>query len=198
MNNDLYARQEMLDLSYIPIATVVGLGGTGTWVAIFLAMSGTGRLYFMDTDRLEMSNFNRLPFPPETMLNEEKVEAVRSFIRSIRPDCLTSSEGRANNFTLSITEGVIFDCTDNLASQTLISNFAKSSGRRYIRVGYDGTHMTVTSRSSSWKTKDTSGYEITPSWVVPAALAACLGVAKAMYSSGLEIHHDICELVKGV
>jgi molybdopterin/thiamine biosynthesis adenylyltransferase len=193
---DLYTRQQSIPLEYIPSAIIVGVGGTGSWVAIFLVMSGCERISLFDDDALEPSNFNRLPLSPQDCVGQKKVEAIQQLLRTLRPDCQVDTFGRANSFSLATTEGqILFDCTDSQDTQTMLSQWAESHKVRYIRVGYNGTHMTVTSHVSSWCVgAPQSGYTIIPSWVVPAAMAACFGVAKAMYHFPIEITHDISDL----
>ncbi len=199
MPDELYDRQELLKLKPVPSATVVGVGGTGSWTAQFLAMSGTEKLFLMDADRAEVTNFNRLPVSMEDNLNKNKTDIMSELIRSIRPKCSVVTEGRATGFTLGLTEGIIFDCTDNQDTQKTIYEYAKENNREYIRVGYDGTHITVTDRVPAWKVtgKERTGYEIYPSWVVPAAMAACLAVTKAMHSPDLRVISDIGQLKEG-
>ena len=65
------------------LATVVGLGGTGFWTAIFLAMSGVEELILIDQDVLETSNLNRLPLKNEH-IGKKKVIIAKDFIENIR------------------------------------------------------------------------------------------------------------------
>lgn len=191
---DIYDRQKMLTLREVPVATVVGVGGTGSWVALFLAMSGTKRIILMDGDKTELTNFNRLPIPVRGNLGELKTEVIAKMLETIRPDCIVEQEGKANGFTLASTEGTIFDCTDNPKVQQMIYTFAKEHNREYIRVGYDGTHITVHDRVPKWGNVERTGYEVFPSWVVPAAMAACFGVTKAMHNTELVVTGDIGKL----
>jgi tRNA A37 threonylcarbamoyladenosine dehydratase len=192
----IYSRQDTLSLNYPNSAIIVGVGGTGSWAALFLAMSGCGQISLFDDDTLEPSNFNRLPLNPETCLGMLKTDAMAKFIREVRPDCNIETFGRANNFTLSTAIGqYLFDCTDQQDTQLWLSQWAKEHKVIYIRVGYNGTHVTISSHVSSWSVgQPTNGYTIVPSWVVPAALAACFGVAKAMLDPEIEVSADIGNL----
>ena len=90
MPNNLYARQAPMNLNIPPSVTIVGCGGIGSWVAILAAMSGVGTLYLFDPDVVEESNRNRLPFC-QGSIGQPKVEVVKDFILSIRPDCIIAS-----------------------------------------------------------------------------------------------------------
>lgn len=192
---ELYTRQAELGLKRIPAMTVVGVGGTGSWVALFGAMSGCENLHLMDADHLEDSNFNRLPLNPTTNVGRNKADAVKELLETLRPDCNIIVYGRATQFTLPLTEGMIFDCTDNHDTQIMLNKWAKENGRSYIRCGYDGTHITVTHRVPTWAVGEKhTGYEIFPSWVVPAAVSAGAAIAKAMYKPDMEVFIDISQI----
>jgi len=194
MKTELYNRQESLKLKRVPFAVIVGCGGTGSWVALFLALSGCENLDLMDSDRLETSNFNRLPLEIDANVDRNKAEAIKDLVEKLRPDCIATTYARATDYTLSLTLGeILFDCTDNQDTQVFLCKWAREHGRQYIRVGYNGTHVTVTDKSSSWRTTATAttGYTIQPSWAVPAALAACLGVSKAMFAPATEASLDL-------
>ena len=190
----LYERQRSLGLNIPKAVTVVGVGGTGSWVALLNAMSGVPNLFLYDADRIDLTNLNRLPLPPSDV-NELKARAIKSLIISLRPDAYVETFDVATAVTLEEVEHeVIFDCTDRHDTQLFLSKWADERSITYIRVGYDGTHMTVTNSIPSWSTgQGVAGYANTPSWVVPAAMAACLGVVKLMYAP-VEVSHDIGEV----
>ena len=198
LKEELYKRQGELPLRKIESAIVVGLGGTGSWTALYLAMSGCERLHLMDSDHIELSNLNRLPFHVEGIVGKKKTEATSEFIMSRRPDCFITTDGRAGEFSLAAVPkaAFLFDCTDSHKVQLMLCEWAKKNKVEYIRSGYNGgTHLTVTGRVPTWGAdRETTGYEIVPSWVVPAAIAAALAVSKAMYCPDTEISHDLKEL----
>jgi len=194
-NEQIYVRQDQLPLFNIGEAIVVGVGGTGTWVGIFLALSGCQRLHLMDSDVLETSNLNRLPYSPE-QVTRPKTEVLKDMLINLRPEIDVNTYPNADSFTLQMVKGqVLFDCTDRAATQRTLQAHANTVGMRYIRCSYNGTHMTVTATNSEWITPGTpDGYDTVSSWSVPAAITAALGVAKAMYRENLEVCHDLSEL----
>jgi len=186
MINPIYERQESLRLNVPDTVSVVGCGGTGWWTAFFLAMSGVQNLILVDKDNLEPSNMNRIPiFSIENRTN--KVDLLERKIRAIRPGVRVEKHRLMieNEQDCGILRGVIFCCTDNLESQRLINAYAKKNKMRYQRIGYDGTFLNVSSAfplTFDEKKEDAvqEGYTVTPSWVVPAVIAAGLGVASQM------------------
>lgn len=198
--NGLYSRQRELSLYYPQNITVVGCGGIGSWVAIFAAMSGVGTIFLYDQDIMEESNRNRLPFC-QGSINRPKVDVVADFIRGIRPGTtVIPIKSRLDETTakIQITTGcyVMLDCTDSPKTQIMLYNLCKNYGTRYIRAGYDGTRIMVTSVVSGWikKDADEEPYEVNPSWVVPAAVVAALAVGKMMKFHDQEVGLDLSEI----
>ena len=199
MTNDLYARQEELALETPPSLTVVGCGGVGSWVAILAAMSGVPNIYLFDNDLMEEHNRNRLPFC-QGSLNQPKVDAVRNYILAIRPEAIVVAipeklEGVLLKVQLSVSNFII-ECTDSPRAQYEIYNACKGSSVNFIRAGYDGTHITVTSDVSGWIKTDAEeeNYTVRPSWVVPSVTVAALAVGKMMKFYRQEISLDIEEI----
>ena len=181
----IYERQNLIEELDIPeVATVVGLGGTGFWTAVFLAMSGVGELILVDADIVEVSNLNRLPLK-ESVVGMKKTQAVQSFLSEIRK----IARIEIHNIRIEkpedcqILRGDIFCCTDNLRSQQLICAYCKKNSLRYQRIGYDGTVLNVSKAFplTFEEIKDEGGYTTTPSWVIPAVFAAAAGVASKAY-----------------
>jgi hypothetical protein len=78
----------------------------------------------------------------------------------------------------------------------MLYEYASSRGIQYIRVGYDGTHMTIADYVTPFSTRedDEGGYAVTASWVCPAAVAAGLAVSKVMLNTDQDISTDIREI----
>ena len=181
----LYERQNLIrDLKIPEVSTVVGLGGTGFWTAVFLAMSGVEELILIDSDIVEVSNLNRLPLK-EGFVGKKKVTAVQEFVSEIRKIVRIETHDlrieKPEN--CQILRGAVFCCTDNLRSQQLVCAYCKKNNLAYQRIGYDGTILNVskTFPLTFEEIKDEGGYTVTPSWVIPAVFAAAAGVASRSY-----------------
>lgn len=194
INEVIYSRQNLIeDLNIPDIATVVGVGGTGFWTAIFLAMSGVKELVLIDSDNIEKSNLNRLPLT-ENSIGEKKIVAAKEYISKLRNNCrIEIHDLKIDNATAcSIIRGDVFCCTDNLTSQQLICAYAKKNSLPYQRIGYDGTILNISEAFPlSFEEKETqTGYTVTPSWVIPAVFSAAAGVCSKLYKK-LHIMDDI-------
>lgn len=178
----IYERQDLLKLKKIATATVVGCGGTGFWTAIFLGMSGVKHLILIDNDEVEEHNLNRLPISA-SWIGRKKIDAAYQFIRQLRPSARIErqySEVSENSCSM-LLRGAVFCCTDNMKSQQIVQAYCMKNQLLYQRIGYDGTELNV-SRAFPLSFEDVpDGYQVVPSWVVPAATSAALGVASRMY-----------------
>jgi len=199
MPDDLYARQREIGLTLPYSLTIAGVGGIGSWVAILSAMSGVSNLYLFDPDVMEEHNRNRLPFC-QGSLNRPKVEVVKEYILSIRPDAIVvpipeKLDGILLSIQLSVSS-LIVDCTDSPRAQFNIYNECKRTRVNYIRAGYDGTRITITSNVSGWIRTDVEeeNYTNNPSWVVPAVTVAALAVGKMEKYFNQEVSLDISEI----
>jgi molybdopterin/thiamine biosynthesis adenylyltransferase len=199
MPEDLYSRQIDLNLEIPDGLTIVGCGGIGSWAAIFAAMSGIPYLYLFDPDVVEESNRNRLPFC-QGAIGRPKVDVVAEFIGAIRPDAIVIPiQEKLDGILLDIQLNVcsnFLDCTDSPKTQANLYQRCRKAGSTYIRAGYDGTHITVTSTVSGWIKSDVEreNYQVNPSWVVPASTVAALAVGKLMKFHNQEISLDLSEI----
>lgn len=67
-------------------ALVVGLGGLGSPVAMYLAASGVGRLTLADHDQVELSNLQRQIVHTTASLGAAKVDSARRSLHALNPD----------------------------------------------------------------------------------------------------------------
>jgi tRNA A37 threonylcarbamoyladenosine dehydratase len=187
---EFYDRQKDISMNTKIKVAIVGCGGVGYWVAKFLAMSGVNEFHLFDNDVLEVHNLNRLDLPIAT-LGMNKAEVSRKVIQNIRPDAAVKSiPFKFKSTFLRDKVDVIIDCTDKIASQQDVYAFAKASGIKYMKVGYDGTHITIANKVAGWGHVE-DGYQITPSWVVPAVMVASMAVGSILKYFGKEISTDI-------
>ncbi len=65
---------------------IVGMGGLGSPVAMYLAASGVGHLVLTDFDVVELSNLQRQIIHHSDDVGENKVESARRAIRDLNPE----------------------------------------------------------------------------------------------------------------
>jgi tRNA A37 threonylcarbamoyladenosine dehydratase len=192
---EIYNRQQDIPLNTNLHVAVIGCGGIGFWAARFLAMSGVPEFTLFDNDTIETSNLNRLDLSMD-MLGKNKADVVKSIIGIIRPGAYVKSVPfKFKDEYLTSKPDFILDCTDHSESQEMISRYAKDNGIKYLKAGYDGTHMTLANKIPKWG-ESQGGYVITPSWVVPAVVVAALAVGAVTKYFGKELSLDLEQMYR--
>ena len=68
-------------------ALIVGVGGLGSPVALYLAAAGLGRLTLVDDDRVDLSNLQRQIVHETDSIGLPKVESAARRLQRINPAC---------------------------------------------------------------------------------------------------------------
>lgn len=100
---------------------IVGLGGLGSPVALYLAASGVGELWLADHDTVDLSNLQRQIAHTMKNLDRPKVISAREAIGAINPDVRTQciSEKLTGQFLLDAVGSVdlVVDASDNFSTR---------------------------------------------------------------------------------
>ena len=185
----IYDRQESLSLNTNQSILVCGCGGVGYWVAKFAAMSGIETLYLYDFDVFEEHNLNRIDIPLDA-IGKNKAQVTKTIINELRPMASAYALPYKLSDTNVMSADWFVDCTDSLKTQLVNQDIAKKKGMKYVKVGYNGMHMTLSDVVGEWG-EAVDGYTIIPSWVVPASTIAALAVAKIMKYNRGEVSTEI-------
>ena len=107
---------------------LVGLGGLGSPLALYLAAAGVGHLVLLDDQRVEPSNLNRQVLYQQADLKRFKVEAARDRLlaldSSLRVDALVETFRPANAKALLEASDLVVDGTDTFESKFLLNDAA--------------------------------------------------------------------------
>lgn len=183
---DIYDRQRRLELHVPRRASVIGIGGIGTWVALFAAMSGVRELELSDPDTVDATNLNRLPYTPDDV-GKRKTDVAMALIKRLRSDAIVSTRERSANFDAT---DFVFICTDNLESKIKYAQLAKEKGVPFAVLGYDGNAISISvNRVPEVWDSGPDGYRVVPSWVAPPAFIAAWAVDMAFSGAG-ELVYD--------
>jgi hypothetical protein len=166
--DDIYQRQQELDLEPPHTVTVIGVGGVGSWVALDLALAGVQKIYLVDHDHIETHNLNRTPFKEE-QIEKDKVTALTELISERRieaePVPITERiEQLAGTFRDEIKSNPIIDCRDS--ADPLGDDLDEQV---VLTAGYDGFEFTLHTNpdyDQIWGDEDTE-YETVPSFIAP-------------------------------
>ncbi|MCG8672902.1 MAG: molybdopterin-synthase adenylyltransferase MoeB [Pseudomonadales bacterium] len=128
-----YSRQIMLpqfDIAgqeKICAATVliVGAGGLGCPVALYLAAAGVKKIIVVDDDEVEITNLQRQIAHSVATVGEKKVLSLRTAVERIAPSCeVETIDGKLtqhNAAELVQTADVAVDCSDNFSCRFLLN-----------------------------------------------------------------------------
>ena len=102
---------------------IIGTGGLGSPVALYLAAAGVGRLGLVDGDVVELSNLQRQIMHAETGLGVSKTESARQRIEALNSnvhvDCYDEIFNVGNALRIAEPYDLIVDCSDNFATRYL-------------------------------------------------------------------------------
>ena len=125
--------QEQLLASH---ALVIGAGGLGSPVALYLGSAGVGRITVVDHDVVDTTNLQRQIAHTLDRVGEPKAESVRAAIAAINPDPqVVTVVQRADAALLDAlvpTADVVLDCTDNFHTRHLINRACVRHGKPLV------------------------------------------------------------------
>ncbi|WP_332775123.1 HesA/MoeB/ThiF family protein [Polaromonas sp.] len=102
-------------------ALVVGAGGLGSPVALYLGSAGVGRITMVDDDRVDTTNLQRQIAHNLSRVGEFKAQSVQQSIAAINPDVeVVPIMRRADAALLDELvrqADVVLDCSDNFATR---------------------------------------------------------------------------------
>jgi adenylyltransferase/sulfurtransferase len=104
---------------------IIGLGGLGSPVAMYLAAAGVGHLLLCDFDVVDISNLQRQIIHNTDDIGQSKVESARDSLFALNPLVkMTLLQQLLDNDALAeqISQvDVVLDCTDNLPTRFAIN-----------------------------------------------------------------------------
>lgn len=129
---------------------VVGIGGLGSPVAIYLTAAGVGTIGIMDNDKVELTNLQRQIIHFTGDVGIEKIASAKEKMESINPDIAIKTypqRASAENIREIVREyDFVIDATDNLPSKFLINDACYFEKVAFTHAGifkFEGQVMTV-------------------------------------------------------
>ena len=126
-------------------ALIVGAGGLGSPVAMYLGSAGVGHLTVVDDDRVDATNLQRQIAHTLSRVGEFKAVSIQRTIADINPDVrVTAVTERADTARLdSLVQqaDVILDCTDNFATRHAINRSSQQHRKPLVSgaaIRFDG------------------------------------------------------------
>lgn len=116
--------------------TVVGAGGLGSPVLLYLAAAGVGRITVVDPDQVDLSNLQRQVIHDTHALGRDKVHSAARRMQGLNPGVSVSPHGSrltAHN-AVELLEGsqVVLCCTDDLSTRYLVDDTCAELGIPHV------------------------------------------------------------------
>jgi len=134
-------------------ALVIGAGGLGSPVALYLATAGVGRLTLVDHDTVDLTNLQRQIVHRLDAVGTPKVASAARTLAQLNPEVqVRALQLRANAAQLDelvATADVVLDCSDNFATRHAVNAACVRHGRPLVAgaaIGFDGQISVYDSR----------------------------------------------------
>lgn len=105
---------------------IIGSGGLGSPVALYLAAAGVGTLTLIDHDEVDLTNLQRQILFTEESIGKRKAKAgaeqLAKLNSTLQINPITSSLSVENAETLIKQSDIVVDCTDNFATRYLVND----------------------------------------------------------------------------
>ena len=115
---------------------VIGAGGLGCPLVLYLAASGVGTIGVMDDDVVDLSNLQRQVAHTTGRIGVPKVTSLAEAVREINPDCVIEPYGErltaANAMELVARYDIVCDGSDNFPTRFLLNDTCVLAKRTLI------------------------------------------------------------------
>ncbi len=118
---------------------IIGAGGLGSPVALYLTAAGIGTIGIADSDVVELSNLQRQIAHHTGNIGQPKVDSAREKMTAMNPEVRINAHhvrvSAANILGLMDGYDFIIDATDNFAAKFLINDACVLAGKPYSHGG---------------------------------------------------------------
>lgn len=121
---------------------IIGAGGLGSPLLLYLAAAGVGRIGIVDHDRVDLSNLHRQIAHPTAHIGLAKTESAKRTVLSLNPDTdLVTHERRLtadNAASLMAPYDLVADGSDNFATRDIVHRTCFSLKKTLISAAVQG------------------------------------------------------------
>lgn len=129
---DIAGQQTLIDSTVM----VIGVGGLGSPVSLYLAAAGVGHLILVDDDCVDLSNLQRQIAHDTPSIGQLKVDSAKARIAALNPDvrttCISHRLDGDSLAALLVPVDVVVDCTDNFATRFTINDACLATTTRLV------------------------------------------------------------------
>ncbi len=126
-------------------ALVIGAGGLGSPVALYLGSAGVGRITIVDDDEVDLTNLQRQIAHDVARIGTPKAESAARSVAAINPAvrvvALQERADAARLHALVAGADVVIDCSDNFATRHAVNAACVAHARPLVAgaaIGFDG------------------------------------------------------------
>lgn len=137
-------------------ALVIGAGGLGCPVALYLGTAGVGRITVVDDDVVDVTNLQRQIAHNQSRIGQPKAVSVQASVAALNPDVrLHALVRRADAALLDEwvpQADVVLDCTDNFRTRHAVNQACVRHGKPLVwgaATGWDGQFSSHDSRQEA-------------------------------------------------
>ena len=124
---------------------VIGAGGLGSPVAMYLGTAGIGTLTIVDDDTVELTNLQRQIAHSMASLGQAKVDSAAATVQAINPEvqvvALRERADAVRLHELVAAADLVIDCCDNFATRQAVNAACVRHARPLVSgaaIGFDG------------------------------------------------------------
>lgn len=192
---------------------VVGAGGLGAPVLLYLAAAGVGRIVLVDDDEVSLSNLQRQVIHRTEDIGRPKVDSAREAVTALNPhvemDLHRTRLTAENAMDLVTSADVVVDGSDNFATRYLVSDACALARRPLVTAAlgtFDATLTTLRPHETGPDGQPNPTYRCLfpepppPGTVAPCAEAGVLGALAGVAGSlaALEVIRAIVGFGEGL
>ncbi len=115
---------------------IVGLGGLGSPVALYLAAAGVGELHLADFDTVDLTNLQRQVLHDTASVGLSKVDSALNRLQAINPEVRLVAHRNAldeDSLTAAVQAvDLVLDCTDNFATREAVNATCVAQGKPLV------------------------------------------------------------------
>ncbi|MBI05014.1 MAG: hypothetical protein CMI96_04275 [Pelagibacteraceae bacterium] len=129
-----YTNEKIDKLENLKI-TIVGLGGIGCPLSLYLIASGVKNLTIIDGDKIEKSNLNRQILFSINDLNKQKVDVAKNRLQKINPNAniqIINENIKKSNISILFNSSIIIDTTDDWNNTKIINEYCSIHALKFI------------------------------------------------------------------
>ena len=107
---------------------IVGMGGLGSPISIYLAAAGVGNIGIVDFDKVNLSNLQRQILFNSSDINKNKTSSALKKLKKINPDIKIYKFNKKLNHTninkIAKNFDIIADASDNFETRFLLNSYS--------------------------------------------------------------------------